>query len=226
MTKEAHSLITKAILRFIAGMGILSLAVFLSAGSIRYWHGWVYIVTFIILMLLSFTWLHRHDKALLERRLHSREREDEQRVFVILSSVLTIAIYVVPGLDYRYGWSSVSLFVVLPAEVLFVVSYLLFFRVMQENSYASRVVEVQEDQKVIDTGMYRIVRHPMYMAMSLFYISTPLVLGSYAGLIPAILFPIVLSLRIKNEEKVLEERLKGYREYKERVRYRMIPYIW
>jgi protein-S-isoprenylcysteine O-methyltransferase Ste14 len=97
---------------------------------------------------------------------------------------------------------------------------------MQENSYASRVVEVQEDQKVIDTGMYRIVRHPMYMAMSLFYISTPLVLGSYAGLIPAILFPIVLSLRIKNEEKVLEERLKGYREYKERVRYRMIPYIW
>jgi protein-S-isoprenylcysteine O-methyltransferase Ste14 len=170
--------------------------------------------------------MYKNDPKLLERRLRAREKEKAQVVFIVLSSVSILGIFMLPGFDYRYAWSRVPLAAVGFAEVVFIYSYLLMLRVMKENRYASRVVEVEENQKVVDTGMYSIVRHPMYMAMSLFYMSISVVLGSYTGLIPGIMLPFLLTIRIKNEEKLLEEALEGYKEYKEKVKFRMIPYIW
>jgi protein-S-isoprenylcysteine O-methyltransferase Ste14 len=226
MKTEVADLVKKGIVRLVLGMVIIGALIFLPAGSLSFWNGWLYLISILALISYGFIWMYKFDPKLLERRLRAREKERTQVVFILLSSVLIVGIFILPGLDYRYSWSHVPPAAVGAAEVLFLSSYFAMLRVMKENRYASRVVEVEEEQRVVDSGMYGVVRHPMYMAMSVFYMSASVVLGSYVGLIPGILLAFLLTMRIKNEEKVLERDWKGYREYKEKVKYKMIPYIW
>lgn len=205
---------------------VLGLLFFLTAGTISFMNGWIYIGTMGVVMGAGFILLYKKDKKLLEKRVRTREKETPQRVFVVISGILVTAMYALPGLDYRFGWSSVPVWLQMLGGGLLVAGYVMNIFVMLQNSYASRVIEIQEDQKLIDTGMYKVVRHPMYMSMSLLYIGTPLLLGSYIGLIPGMLFPFILVLRITNEEKVLKEGLPGYEDYMKRVKYRLIPNIW
>ena len=166
------------------------------------------------------------DPELLEKRLTVREKEKTQKKVVLVTTVIFFAGFVLSGLDFRYGWSGLPLWLELLSAVFVLAGYIMFFIVMRQNSYLSRVVEVQQEQKVIDTGLYAIVRHPMYFAAILMFLFMPLSLGSYYALIPLLVFPFQMNTRLKNEEEVLENGLEGYREYKKKVRYRVIPLIW
>jgi len=166
------------------------------------------------------------DKQLLKKRLNSKEKEMEQKQVILLSLIIFVGGFVLAGLDYRNGWTMLPKAVSIVSAVVLLFSYILYAEVMRENAYLSRTIEVQENQKVIDTGLYGIVRHPMYFATTLLFLSFPLVLGSLISFIVFLAFPFTLVKRIKNEEKVLEEGLKGYKEYKEKVKYKMIPFIW
>jgi len=221
-----RKLLLSVLARYITVFIVLGLLFFLTAGTIAFINGWIYIVTLVLLMGAGFIVLYRKDKKLLEKRVRTREKEKQQILFVIISSVLVTALYAIPGLDYRFCWSTVPVWLQILGEVLLIAGYVMNIVVMLQNSYASRVIEIQEEQKLIDTGMYKVVRHPMYMSMSLLYIGTPLILGSFIGLIPGMLFPFTLVMRIMNEEKVLKEGLPGYGDYMMRVRYRLIPFIW
>ena len=164
--------------------------------------------------------------ALLEKRLNSKEKETEQKAVIGLSLIMFLGGFIVSALDYRFGWSDMPLVVVIIAAVVLLLSYAGYAEVMRENAYLSRTVEVQENQKVIDTGLYGIVRHPMYLVTTLLFLSIPLVLGSYIGFVIFLIYPVLLVKRIKNEEEVLEKGLEGYSEYKKKVKYRMIPFVW
>jgi len=166
------------------------------------------------------------DKELLKKRLNSKEKEFEQKQVILISLLIFVGGFVLAGLDYRNSWTMLPKGVSIVSAVMLLISYLLYAEVMRENAYLSRTVEVQENQKVIDTGLYGIVRHPMYLATALLFLSFPLVLGSLISFIVFLAFPFTLVKRIKNEEKVLEKGLKGYKEYKEKVKYKMIPFIW
>jgi protein-S-isoprenylcysteine O-methyltransferase Ste14 len=171
-------------------------------------------------------YLYTHDPSLLEKRINTSEKEKEQKSYVKLSLVWFIISFVLPGLDFRYGWSSVPLWLVLMSVVVMQFGYTLFILVMKQNSYASRVIEIQEKQKLIDTGLYAIVRHPLYLTASIIYISSPLILGSFYALIPIAFLPLMLAYRIINEEKILIDGLEGYKEYMKKVKYRLIPFVW
>lgn len=226
MTKENKKLLIAVFARYLIVALSLGLLFFLTAGSLSYFNGWLYICTLLILMGCGFIVLYKKDKSLLAKRIKSSEQQKPQRVFVLVSSILIISAYALPGLDYRFGWTTVPTWLVGLSWLLVCLGYVMNVRVMLENSYASRVVEVQEKQKLIDTGLYAIVRHPMYLAVIPIYVFSPLVLGSFIGLIPGLLFPFTLVLRIKNEEKVLLEGLEGYADYTKRVKYRLLPFIW
>ena len=225
-TQENKKLIIAVLLRYIAVGILLGLLFFLTAGSLSYLNGWIYIGTMLLLMGVGFIILYKKDKALLEKRMKSSEKQKQQIVFVISSGILILLIYILPGLDYRYKWSYVPNWLVAISWIMVSLGYSMNICVMLQNSYASRVVEVQEKQKLIDTGLYSFVRHPMYLAIIPIYVFSPLMLGSFVALIPGILFPFTLILRIINEEKVLVEGLEGYFEYTKKVKYRLIPYIW
>ncbi len=205
---------------------VLGLIFFLPAGTWRYWQAWVYLSILFIPMLGVFIYFIRRDPKLLERRMKAREKERRQKTIIGLSSFLFIGIYLLPGFDRRYGWSSVPVFVVIAADIIILAGYGLFVRVLKENRYASRIVEVAREQTVITTGPYAVVRHPMYVAVGIIYVLSPLALGSYWAMLPSLLVILVLVARITNEEKVLLAELAGYREYVRRVRYRLIPGIW
>ena len=177
-------------------------------------------------MLLLGIVLFIKSPELLEKRLNSKEKESEQKQVVSLSLVVFIVGFILSALDYRFGWSKLPMWRVSVGAVVLLISYGLYAEVMRENAYLSRTVEIQREQKVIDTGLYGIVRHPMYFATTLLFLSFPIVLGSWVGFIVFLLLPLLLVKRIKNEEKILEEGLKGYKEYKEKVRYRLFPFIW
>jgi protein-S-isoprenylcysteine O-methyltransferase Ste14 len=212
--------------RFVFALLVLGLMFFWPAGTFRYWQAWTYIALLSILMLGAFAYLIKKDPELLERRMRSREKEPRQMAITSLSTPVFLAIFLLPGFDRRYGWSSVPVLVVIAADILALTGYGLFVRVLRENSYASRIVEVEKDQKVITTGPYALVRHPMYVGVLIMFVFTPLALGSYWAVLPALMVALVLVARIVNEEKVLLARLPGYREYMERVRYRLIPGVW
>jgi protein-S-isoprenylcysteine O-methyltransferase Ste14 len=163
---------------------------------------------------------------LLEKRINLNEKEREQKKYVRLSMILFVVAYVIPGLDFRFGWSNVPLWLVLVSLALMITGYILFIVVIIQNRYASRVIEIQHEQKLIDTGLYSVVRHPMYMAATILYLSSPLVLGSVYALIPMALLPFLLGYRIINEEKVLLKGLQGYEGYVNKVKFRMIPFVW
>ncbi len=214
--------LTRAIPAFI----ILPLMFFLPAGTFDYWEAWAYCLCIFIPMALIFTYLIINDPELLERRMKMREKVKEQKLIIKVSYLVFILAFLLPGFDHRFGWSNVPPAVVILSLFCFLVGYGFFFFVLRENSYASRVIEVANGQKVISTGPYAIVRHPMYMSSMMMYLFSPLALGSYWALIPMLLIIPILVARILNEEKVLEKDLPGYQEYMEKVKYRLIPKFW
>ena len=219
-------LLTQALAKFFLGVILLGVLIFLPAWSLHYWQGWLLMGILFAPMFVAGLVMLTKNPELLRKRLKAKEQEDEQKTVVKLSGLLFIAAFVVAGLNWRYGWWVLPDWAVWVAAGLFLVSYLLYAEVLRENTYLSRTIEVQENQKVIDTGLYGIVRHPMYMATTVLFLAMPLVLASPISFFIMLLYIPVIAKRIKNEEKVLEEGLEGYAEYKKRVRYRILPLIW
>jgi protein-S-isoprenylcysteine O-methyltransferase Ste14 len=221
-----RKILPKVLSRFFLGFVILMMLIFVPAGTIDFLNGWLFVAGLLIPMTFALSYLLFKDPELLEKRVNLKEKEEAQKYYVKLSILLYIIGYIIPGLDYRYHWSSVPIWLVLIAFILMIGGYMMFIVVMLQNRYASRVIEIQNEQKLIDTGLYSIVRHPMYLAATILYLSSALVLGSAYTLIPMSVLPVLLAFRIKNEEKVLLTGLPGYKEYTMRVKHRMIPFIW
>ena len=220
------NLLIQALAKVSLGFILLGLLLFLPAGSLRYWQGWLLMgILFVPMFIAGFIMLFRNPD-LLRKRLNAKEEEKEQKTVVALSGLLFIAAFVIAGLNWRFQWCVLPDWAVWAAAVLFLLCYLLYAEVLRENTYLSRTIEVQENQKVIDTGLYGIVRHPMYMATTILFLAMPLVLASPISFLIMLLYIPLIAKRIKNEETVLEEGLEGYKEYKERVKYRIIPFIW
>lgn len=216
----------RALIKFTAGIVLLGALLFIPAGTLKYHNAWLFMGLLFVPMLILGAVLLKKAPALLEKRLNNRESESTQKLVVAFSGLLFAAMFVLSGLNFRFGWTTVPMWLVWTASVLLVLSYAMYAEVMRENAYLSRTVEVQKEQKVIDTGLYGVVRHPMYTSTVLLFLSMPLVLGSWPGFLIMLLYPVLISLRIRNEEKVLEAGLEGYKEYKKKVKYRLIPFIW
>jgi protein-S-isoprenylcysteine O-methyltransferase Ste14 len=226
MTAAHPGLARRALSYLILGFFLLAALFFGTAGTLDYWEAWLYLVILFTPVLLAMVYLLRRDPDLLERRLRSRERRDRQTLIVTLVALVMALAFVSPGLDQRFGWSNVPPAVVIGADVVVLLGYALFFRVLRENSYAGRTVAVDAGQLVVTTGPYRVVRHPMYVAVLVMYIASPLALGSYWAVLPALLLPIFIVARIRDEERMLAESLPGYGEFQAQTRNRLIPGIW
>ena len=219
-------LTVKAFTRFFLGVVILGVLIFWPAGSLKYWQGWLLMGILFVPMFIAGLVMMAKNPDLLRKRLNAKEEEKEQKTVVALSGLLFIAAFVMAGLNWRYQWCVLPDWAVRVAAVLFLVCYLLYAEVLRENTYLSRTVKVQENQKVIDTGLYGIVRHPMYMATTVLFLMMPLVLASPVSFLILLLYLPLIAKRIRNEEAVLEQGLEGYTEYKQRVKYKVIPFIW
>lgn len=219
-------LLFQGLIKYIAGILIVGLMVFLPAGTFDYVNGWGFMGLLFIPMFILGAVLLIKDPMLLAKRLNSKEKETAQKQVISLSLVLFIVGFVLSSLDYRFGWSNMSKWVAIVGAMVLLISYGLYVEVMRENACLSRTVEIQENQKVIDTDLYGIIRHPMYFATTTLFLSFPIVLGSWVGFVIFLLLPVILAIRIKNEEKILEEGLLGYKEYKQKVKYRLLPFIW
>lgn len=219
-------LLVQAVGKLLAGLAAVMLVLFLPAGTFGYWNAWLFIALLFVPMLAVGGALIVKAPELLQKRLSANEKEKTQRWVVGLSALLFVVGFCTAGLDFRFGWSRLPLWVVITAAALQLVAYGLYAEVLRENAYLSRTVEVQENQKVIDTGLYGVVRHPMYSATILMCLAMPLVLGSLYAFVLFLAYPLLIVKRIHNEEAVLEQGLAGYKEYKERVKYRIAPYIW
>jgi len=224
--QEMKTLLKKIIVRFSFLPIVLGLLVLLPAGTLNYWQVYVYVGILVFPMIIVLFYFLRIDPRFLERRTRAKEKEKQQVLIAILSTFIFLAGFIIPGLDHRFSWSQVPAYISISADIVILLGYLIIFFVFKQNSYASRIIEVDEEQKVISTGLYGIVRHPMYVGVLIMYIPTPLALGSYWGLIPFALLPLSLGLRILNEEKVLSANLNGYKEYCQKTRYRLIPFLW
>ena len=220
------SLLTQSLIKFLSGVIIVGLLIFLPAGSFSYWQGWLLMGVLFVPMFVAGFILMARNPDLLRKRLDAKEKESKQKTVVALSGLLFIAAFIAAGLNWRSGWLVMPDYAVWTAAVVFMGSYLLYAEVLRENTYLSRTIEVQEGQKVIDTGLYGIVRHPMYLATVIMFLSMPLVLGSPISFIIMLAYIPVIANRIRNEERVLSEGLDGYKEYMKRVKYRVIPFIW
>ena len=223
MDKE---LFLQSFLKFILGVVIIGLLLFLPAGSFSYWQGWLLMGILFVPMFCAGLVMMARNPDLLRKRLNAREEEKEQKTVVKLSGLLFIAAFVIAGLNWRFGWCVLPNWEVWVSAGLFLICYLLYAEVLRENTFLSRTIEVQENQKVIDTGLYGIVRHPMYMATTVLFLAMPLVLASPISFAVMLLYIPLIAKRIKNEEAVLEEGLEGYKEYKLRVKYKVLPFIW
>lgn len=219
-------LIVQASLKLLMGLLLLGVLVFLPAGTIRYWNAWLLLVVLFVPMVIAGSVLLMKSPELLEKRLHSREKQEEQKQVIILSLLMFVGGFVVAGFDFRFTWSKLPNGVSIMAAVIFLISYGLYAEVLRENAYLSRTVEVQDGQTVIDTGLYGVVRHPMYFATVLLFLSMPLILGSLYSFLIFLVYPFLLIKRIRNEEELLKAELDGYKEYTAKVRYRLIPFIW
>ncbi len=220
------NLLLNVLIKFVSGIILMAAIFFIPAGTLNYWNGWLYLGTMFVLMICALIYLKKRDPELLAKRMNIHAKQKEQKLVVKLALLLFLFAFVIPGLDFRFGWSQVPLEVVIAATLVFVLSYIMFIVVMVQNSYASRVIEIQKGQKLIDTGLYSLVRHPMYLAATIMYFASMLVLGSYYALIPMIFFPVLLAYRIIHEEELLVKELPGYREYTKKVKYRLIPFVW
>ncbi len=219
-------LMFKALVRILAAIPMLMLLFFLPAGTFDYWQAWVYLVVLIALVAIAAVYLRKKDPDLLKRRLESREKHADQSRIIKASSVALLLIFILPGLDHRFGWSQVPPAVVIIAVILVILSYGFILLVWRANSYAARTVKVEEGQNVITNGPYALVRHPMYMGLMFFYILSPLALGSWWAVIPSLLIIPILVVRIVHEERLLANELAGYKDYMKSTRYRLIPGIW
>jgi protein-S-isoprenylcysteine O-methyltransferase Ste14 len=218
-------LFCEAIIKFILGVILVCLLLFIP-GSISYWPGWLFIgILFIPMFIVGIIMVFKNHE-LLQRRLNNKEKENEQIIVVILSGLMFILGFILAGLNFRFNWFILPNIVIWIGTALFLVSYILYGVVMIQNPFLLRTIEVEKDQKLVDSGLYGIVRHPMYLVTIIMFLSIPLVLGSLISFIIFLIYPLIIIKRIKNEEKVLEKDLKGYKEYENKVKYRLIPYIW
>lgn len=223
---EKKELLKEAIIKILAGIVLLGLLLFLPAGDIRWKNGWILMIILFIPMLIAGFVMLAKAPDLLKSRLKAKETQSEQKDVIRYSGLMFVAAFITAGLDYRFQWTMLPGPVTKAAAVVFLLSYCMFGEVLRENQYLSRVIEVQEDQTVVDTGLYGIVRHPMYSATVLLFLSMPLVLGSLLSFIIMLAYIPIIVKRIRNEEQVLEAELKGYAEYKKKVKYRLIPFVW
>lgn len=221
-----NNLFVESLKKFIGGFVIIGVLLFLPAGTLNYWNAWLFVtVLFIPMLFLGIVMLFRSPE-LLAKRLDAKEKVDEQKWVVALSGIMFVASFVVAGLNFRFSWHSLPDYLIWSGASIFLLSYLIYAEVMRENAFLSRTIEIQENQKVIDTGLYGVVRHPMYSATLLMFLSIPLILGSIVSFVIMLAYIPIIYVRMNNEEKVLEEGLEGYKEYKQKVRYKVIPFIW
>ena len=216
----------EAIIKFTLGVVLIGALIFLPVGTFAYAGGWLLMGILFIPMFGAGLVMMAKNPSLLASRLDAKEKEREQSIVVKLSGLMFIVGFVLAGLDFRFGWVRLPFYVNIAASIVFVIAYLLYAEVLRENTYLSRTIKVVEGQKVISTGLYGVVRHPMYFATILLFSAMPLVLGSIVSFIVFLVYPFIIAARIKNEEKVLSRELEGYEEYKQKVKYRMIPFIW
>ncbi len=216
----------QAIIKFISGALLVAALLFIPAGSLSYFGGWLFMgVLFIPIFIVGIVMMIKSPE-LLEKRLNAKEEQSEQKTVLLLSGIMFLAAFIVAGLNYRFGWIILPVWVNIAAAAIFLFGYALYAEVLRENVYLSRTVEVQENQKVIDTGLYGVVRHPMYMSTLILFLALPLVLGSVLSMCIMLFYIPIIIMRIKNEEQVLKDGLEGYAEYMKKVKYRIIPFIW
>ena len=223
MTKKLFS---QAIVKFLLGVFLVGLLIFLPAGSLKYWNGWLLMGILFIPMFFAGIVMMIKNPQLLKSRLNTKEKQQEQNLVVKLSGLMFLVGFILAGLNYRFNWYMLPRSVSIIASVLFLLSYILYAEVLRENTYLSRTIEVRDGQKVIDTGLYGIVRHPMYSATLILFLSIPIVLGSIFSFLIFLAYPIIICQRLKKEEEFLEKELNGYIDYKAKVKYRLIPFIW
>ena len=219
-------LFVQAITKFLLGVVCVGMLIFLPAGTFSFFNGWLLMGILFVPMFLTGVILAYKNPELLKKRLHAKETRQEQHRVVKWSGLMFLTGFVVAGLGFRFRWYTLPRSAVIAAAIVFLAAYLLYAEVLRENTYLSRTIEVQENQKVIDTGLYGIVRHPMYSVTLLLFLSMPIVLGSIYSFVIFLAYPLLIAKRIKNEEEFLEKELEGYREYKEKVKYRLIPFVW
>ena len=216
----------EAIIKFILGVLMIGLLLFVPANTINYWNGWLFMGLLFIPMFIAGIVMMIKSPDLLKKRLNAKEKENEQKEVLALSGLMFLAGFIISGLNYRYNWITIPNVVVIISSVMFILAYILYAEVLRESVYLSRTIEVQENQEVVDTGLYGIVRHPMYAITILLFLSMPLILGSIISFVIFLIYPFIIAKRIKNEEEVLEKELEGYSDYKKKVKYKMIPFIW
>lgn len=216
----------QAIIKLILGVIIIGLLVFLPANTINYWNGWLFMGLLFIPIFIAGVVMMIKAPDLLKKRLNAKEKEKDQKQVILFSGLMFLSGFIIAGLNYKYNWIVIPNSVVIVSSVIFIIAYILYAEVLRENRYLSRTIEVQENQKVVDTGLYGIVRHPMYATTILLFLSMPLVLGSIISFVIFLVYPFIIAKRIKNEEEVLEKELDGYSDYKKKVKYKVIPFIW
>ena len=219
-------LLFQALKKFIFGLVIVAALLFIPSGTLDYPNAWLFISLLFIPMFVVGIILMFKDPDLLRKRLNAKEKESEQKLVLLVSGLMFISAFVIAGLNFRFKWIELPQIIVIMASIVFLLAYVMYGEVLRENRYLARTVEVEKDQKVIDTGLYGIVRHPMYTSTILLFLAIPLILGSLYSFIICLIYPIIISFRIKNEEAVLEKELDGYKQYKQKVKYRMLPFIW
>ena len=216
----------QAIIKFLIGVVIIGVLLFVPAGSFKYWNGWIFMGVLFIPMFIAGIFLMIKNPELLKKRLNAKEKEKEQKQVIAISGLMFLLGFIIAGSNYKYKWVELPNLVVIISSFIFIISYILYAEVLAENTYLSRTIKVEENQKVVDTGLYGIVRHPMYAVTIIMFLSIPLILGSIISFFIFLIYPFIISKRIKNEEKVLEKNLNGYIEYKKKVKYKIIPFIW
>ena len=221
-----YTLIKSAIIKYISGLLLVGLFLFIPAGTFTYWQAWVLISILFIPMLILGLILIIFNPDLLKKRLNAREEQNEQKIVIILSILMFLASFIIAGLNFRFNWIILPPLISYISSIVFLLAYGLYGEVLRENAYLSRTIEIQENQKIIDTGLYGIIRHPMYMSTLFLFLSMPLVLGSILSFIIMLMYIPIIAIRIQNEELVLEKGLEGYTEYKKKVIYKVIPFIW
>ena len=219
-------LFAQALAKYFGGLILVGLLLFVPAGSLSFRQGWLLIGILFVPMLIAGLIMRKKRPDLLRKRLSVKETQPEQKTVIALSGIMFLAAFIAAGLNYRFGWIVLPEWVAYAAAAVFLIAYALYAEVLRENAYLSRTVEVQENQKVIDSGLYGVVRHPMYMSTLLLFLAMPLVLGSVISFLIMLAYIPIIAKRIRNEEQVLEEGLEGYAEYKKRVRWKVIPFVW
>lgn len=222
----SRKLLITAISRCILGIILVFLLIFLPAGTLNFPNGWLLMGVLFLPMLVAGFVMMIKNPSLLEKRLKVDEKQKEQKKVIVISALMFICGFVIAGLDFRFGWFPLPKAATITATVVFLLAYLLYAEVLRENTYLSRTVEVQENQKVIDTGLYSVVRHPMYASSVFLFLSMPLILGSVYAFVIFLVYPFVIAKRIKHEEELLEKELEGYKEYKIKVKYKLVPFVW